>query len=137
MGKLTAAAAATAVATNDSLEKPAFVVGDRVEKLCLKCGEERGHVITSLNKRGKISRVTCPKCGTLGTFKTGASVSARRKVEPGAPYDQSRAYRAGQTMLHPTFGQGEVTALIEPLKIDVLFADRMRRLIHGRPSSSN
>jgi hypothetical protein len=136
MGKLTAAAVA-AVAANDSLEKPVFVVGDRVEKLCLKCGEERGHVIASLNKRGKISRVTCPKCGTVGTFKTGASVGSRRKVEPGAPYDQSRAYRAGQTMLHPTFGQGEVTALIEPLKIDVLFADRMRRLIHGRPSSSN
>ena len=35
-------------------------------------------------------------------------------------------------MMHPTFGQGEVTALIEPLKIDVLFADRMRRLVHAR-----
>ena len=56
------------------------------------------------------------------------------KLEPGGPYDQTRAYRAGQTMQHPTFGQGEVTALIEPLKIDVLFADRMRRLIHGRPA---
>ena len=114
------------------VEKPAFVVGDRVEKLCVKCGEERGHVIASLTKRGKISRVTCPKCGTLGTFKSGAATGTRRKVDPGAPYDQTRAYRTGQTMMHPTFGQGEVTALIEPLKIDVLFADRMRRLIHAR-----
>jgi hypothetical protein len=30
------------------------------------------------------------------------------------------------------WGQGEVTALIEPKKIDVLFADRIRRLIHSR-----
>ena len=126
-----------AVAVAVAVDKQTFVVGDRVEKLCLKCGEERGHVIASLNKRGKISRVTCPKCGTLGTFKTGVSTGTRRKVDPGAPYDQSRAYRAGQTLLHPTFGQGEVTALIEPLKIDVLFADRMRRLIHGRHSTSN
>lgn len=33
-------------------------------------------------------------------------------------------------MMHPNFGEGEVTAVIEPGKIDVLFADRMRRLIH-------
>ena len=128
--KVAAAAVAVEIA-----EKPAFVVGDRVEKLCVKCGEERGHVIASLTKRGKISRVTCPKCGTVGSFKTGAATGTRRKLDPGAPYDQTRAYRTGQTMMHPTFGQGEVTALIEPQKIDVLFADRMRRLVHARSAS--
>jgi hypothetical protein len=35
-------------------------------------------------------------------------------------------------MMHPTYGPGEVTSVIEPQKIDVLFADRMRRLIHSR-----
>jgi len=34
-------------------------------------------------------------------------------------------------LMHSTFGEGEVTALIEPQKMDVLFADRMRRLIHA------
>jgi hypothetical protein len=34
-------------------------------------------------------------------------------------------------MMHPSFGEGEVTAVIESGKIDVLFADRMRRLIHA------
>ena len=124
--------AAAAAAAVEVAEKPPFVVGDRVEKLCVKCGEERGHVIASLTKRGKISRVTCPKCGTVGSFKSGAASGTRRKLDPGAPYDQTRAYRTGQTMMHPTFGQGEVTALIEPQKIDVLFADRMRRLVHAR-----
>ena len=28
---------------------------------------------------------------------------------------------------------GEVTAVIEPQKIDVLFSDRVRRLIHSQP----
>jgi hypothetical protein len=121
--------------TVESIETPTLVIGDRVEKLCVKCGEERGHVIASLSKLGKISRVSCPKCGTLGTFKSSVRTGAKRKLEPGAPYDQTRGYRAGQTMLHPTFGHGEVTALIEPLKIDVLFADRMRRLIHARPAA--
>jgi hypothetical protein len=111
--------------------QPAFIVGDRVEKFCVPCDEERGHVVASLNKRGKISRVTCPKCGTRGTFKGSAITGGSRQVTPSAPYDRTRNYRAGQTMLHPMFGQGEVTALIEPQKIDVLFSDRIRRLIHA------
>ena len=124
-----------AATVEENGEKSAFVVGERVEKFCIKCQEERGHVIASLTKRGKISRVSCPKCGTLGTFKTGAASGNKRKLDPGAPSDQTRAYRAGQTMVHPTFGQGEVTALIEPLKIDVLFPDRIRRLIHAQPAN--
>jgi len=50
-----------AAAVEENAEKPAFVVGERVEKFCIKCQEERGHVIASLTKRGKISRVSCPK----------------------------------------------------------------------------
>ena len=33
--------------------------------------------------------------------------------------------------MHATFGEGEVTAIIEPQKMDVLFADRIRRMIHA------
>jgi hypothetical protein len=44
----------------------------------------------------------------------------------------ARTYRTGQVMIHPMWGPGEVTAVIEPRKIDVLFADRIRRLIHSR-----
>jgi hypothetical protein len=35
-------------------------------------------------------------------------------------------------MMHSTFGQGEVTAVLELQKIDVLFGDRTRRLIHAQ-----
>lgn len=113
-------------------EKHVYVMGERVEKLCAVCGVERGHVVSSLTKRGTISRVDCPICGTRSTFKSGTKTSGRASVSAGAPYDQKRLYRAGQTLMHPSFGLGEVTALIEPQKIDVLFADRMRRMIHGR-----
>lgn len=122
----------TAMATEVS--ERVFVIGDRVEKFCVTCGEERGHVISSLTKRGKIGRVTCPKCGTRGAFKSDPAAGQRRQQTTGAPYDQSKVYRTGQSMVHPIFGPGEVTALIEPQKIDVLFADRMRRLVHARHS---
>ena len=114
------------------MEKQTFAVGDRVEKLCIVCREERGHVVASVTKRGQISRVTCPKCGTLSSFKSGVKLTVGRSTLIGAPYDRTRTYRTGQTLMHPNFGLGEVTAVIEPQKIDVLFADRMRRLIHSR-----
>lgn len=119
------------VETAEKIEKRTFVVGERVEKLCTKCEVERGHVVASVTKRGQVSRVTCPICQTRSTFKSGVKTSARTS-QAGAPYDPARQYRAGQTLMHPSFGLGEVTALVEPQKIDVLFADRMRRMIHGR-----
>ena len=114
------------------MEQQAHKVGERVEKFCAACGEERGHVVASVTKRGQISRVSCPVCGTRSTFKARAGAAAREVVSPGAPYDRTRTYRAGQSMTHPVFGHGEVTAVIESQKIDVLFADRMRRLVHAR-----
>jgi hypothetical protein len=115
------------------MEKQTFTVGERVVKLCAVCQEERGHVVASVTKRGQISRVDCPKCGTRSAFKSGAGLAANHAAaKAGAPYDRTYTYRKGQTMTHPTYGIGEVTAVIEPQKIDVLFDDRVRRLIHAR-----
>jgi len=116
------------------MEMQTHMVGERAEKFCEKCDEQRGHVVASITKQGRISRVTCPKCGTRGTFKSAQGKSPRRASTQmaGALYDRTRTYKAGQTMTHPVYGHGEITALIEPEKIDVLFADRLRRLIHAR-----
>lgn len=115
------------------MEKNVYAIGDRVEKLCPVCGEERGHVVSSLTKLGRISRVSCTGCGTIGTFKSGVKTTgARAALKAGAPYDRTLTYRAGQTLMHPVFGLGEVTAVIEPQKIDVLFSDRLRRMLHGQ-----
>ena len=115
------------------VEKPTYAIGDRVEKLCAVCNEERGHVVASVTKRGSISRVTCPKCGTRSSFSSGTKLTgSRSKSVQSEPDHMARTYRTGQVMIHPLWGPGEVTAIIEPRKIDVLFADRIRRLIHSR-----
>jgi hypothetical protein len=116
------------------MEKTQYTVGDRVNKHCAVCGEERGHIVALVNKNGRISRVTCPQCSTRSTFKSRDGVVEDQALlkKESTPYDWRRTYRKGQTLLHPTFGVGEVTAVIEPQKIDVLFADRLRRLVHAR-----
>jgi hypothetical protein len=116
------------------VEKAIYSVGARVDKFCVICQEERGHVVVSVTKRGQISRVSCPKCGNRSSFKADPnSGKTRSEVKSGAPYDRTRTYRTGQHMTHPMYGLGEVTAVIEPQKIDVLFSDRVRRLIHSQP----
>ncbi|HSE30040.1 MAG TPA: hypothetical protein VLA93_00525 [Pyrinomonadaceae bacterium] len=110
-------------------EKQILKAGDRIEHMCVTCNEERGHVVASVSATGKVTRVSCPICGTLASYKAG---SIRKSVNgASAPYDRTRTYRKGQTLKHSMFGEGEVTAIIEPHKMDVLFADRMRRLIHA------
>jgi len=111
-------------------EKRVFKIGDRVDQMCITCNEERGHIVVSLSKAGRITRVGCPMCASRVTYRRGTTRRASNKL--GEPYDRMRAYRKGQTLMHPTFGEGEVTAIIEPQKMDVLFADHIRRMIHAQ-----
>ena len=110
-------------------EKAVFKIGDRVDQMCVTCNEERGHIVVSVSKTGSITRVSCPMCESRVTYRAGTTRRASAKVS--ATYDRARTYRKGQILMHPMFGEGEVTAIIEPQKMDVLFADRVRRLIHA------
>ena len=116
----------------NSMEKRVFTEGERTDQLCTVCGEERGHIVTAVNKRGQISRVTCSRCATLSRFKSSLRTSPRLAVKTPSPYDRTSIYHAGESFTHERFGIGEVTQLVEPKKIDVLFQDRVRRLIHAQ-----
>ena len=111
-------------------EKPVFKIGDRVDQMCISCNEVRGHIVVSVSKAGKITRVGCPMCASRVMYRAGTTRRASNKL--GAPYDRGRTYRRGETLLHATFGEGEVTAIVEPQKMDVLFGDRIRRMIHAQ-----
>jgi len=114
------------------MEKEVFTVDQRVDQLCAVCGEERGHIVKSVTKLGQISRVSCSKCGTVSIFKRSLRTSPRPANKIPSPYDRTVTYRAGQSMTHEMFGIGEVTRLIEPRKMEVLFQDRLRCLIHAQ-----
>ena len=109
--------------------KTVVKIGDRVDQMCINCKEERGHIVTSLSKAGRITRVSCPMCDSSVVYRAGTIRRASNKL--AAPYDRGRTYRKGQMLMHPMFGEGEVTAIIEPQKMDVLFADRVRRMMHA------
>src|SRR5688572_31577319 len=69
-------------------DKQTFAIGDRVEQMCITCGEERGHIVASMTKKGKITRVSCPICASRVPYKSGTTRRTSNKV--GAPYDRAR-----------------------------------------------
>ena len=56
-----------------------FNIGDRVEQMCITCGEERGHIVASITKKGKITRVSCPICGSRVPYKSGTDAPSVEK----------------------------------------------------------
>lgn len=114
--------------------KATYNIGDNVEKYCPECVEQLSHIVKSVTKTGAVSRVNCSKCGLLGTFKPSATLNKAQNLatKTGALYEQTKTYRTGQIMSHPSFGTGEVMSVLDNRMIDVLFTDRVRRLVHAR-----
>lgn len=110
-----------------------YEAGQTAEMMCSACDSEQNHTIESVTKKGQITKAFCETCKTVSTFSRGQKTSVEMaKNKTASPYDRTRKYRKGQAMTHSTFGQGEVTAVIEPQKIDVLFGEKTRRLIHAQ-----
>lgn len=110
-----------------------YEVGGSIEMMCSVCDIDQSHNIVTVTKQGKISKASCETCETVSTFVRGAKTSVSvGSGKNASPYDRMRKYRKGQSMTHEKFGRGEVTAVIEPQKIDVLFSDGTRRMLHDQ-----
>ena len=115
------------------VKKEVFTVDESVEMMCSACDVVQNHKVKSVTKQGKMTKAACEACETLSTFTRGVKTSVAMGTGKNAsPYDRMRSYRKGQAMTHDKFGRGEVTAVIESHKIDVLFGDTTRRLIHSQ-----
>ncbi|CAN5575693.1 hypothetical protein BH10ACI1_BH10ACI1_15160 [soil metagenome] len=115
------------------MTKEKYEAGQSLEMMCSVCDDDQPHTIETVTKQGKITKASCQTCQTSSTFRKGVKTAvAMSKTKSASPYDRTRKYRKGQAMMHSVFGQGEVTSVIEPQKIDVVFGDRTRRLIHAQ-----
>ena len=115
------------------MKKVVYAIGDSVEMMCSACDIEQMHKVAAVTKQGVVTNAVCEACETASTFTRGVKTSvAVGRGKNASPYDRMRKYKKGQAMTHDVFGRGEVTAVIEPQKIDVLFADKTRRLIHAQ-----
>ena len=132
-------------------------IGGNVDAWCSRCKLELAHTIEIITD-GKIKRVHCNTCRTQHAYRTGppgTATAARsggsrssgrngtRAVRPNQyevllrgrsaasaqPYSTSARMQVGDLLSHPVFGLGAVTGARDN-KIDVLFPDRPRVLVH-------
>lgn len=110
-----------------------YEIGNSVSMFCSACDLETAHSVQAVTRLGKIQAAACDVCQTASKFRGGVKTSvAVGNGKAAGAYDRTRRYRKGQAMTHPVFGHGEVTAVFEMQKIDVLFGDTTRRLIHAQ-----
>ena len=133
------------------------IVGKDVDSWCTRCKLVLAHTIEAV-VNGKITRVHCNTChgqhayrasapGATGATRARKSSSSARAAGPARDYTSllgnrtaadARAYsiaerfKVGELISHPSFGLGAVMAERDRIKIEVLFPDGPRVLIHGR-----
>ena len=133
-----------------------FTIGKDIDSWCGKCKLMLAHTIETVVD-GKVKRAHCNTCNAQHAYKAyppgesprRASTTRRssKSNEPPVPADYetllkrhdaakarpyvgATAYGAGQLLRHTHFGLGIITAR-RGNKIDVLFPDKARTLVHA------
>jgi hypothetical protein len=138
-----------------------YKVGGYCESWCGRCKLMLGHTIEAIVS-GEPARVQCNTCHSQHNWKPYKPGEAPRQVRereergPRAPqpgqarashyselmkgknlalakrYSPKDKYAPGDLVEHPSFGLGVATALKDGTKIEVLFQEGAKVLVHGR-----
>lgn len=138
-------------------------VGKNVDGWCTRCKLVLAHTIETMVGE-KITRVHCNSCGGQHAYRKGppgtraaatrasgsrtavlASKAERpnqyqallrgRTADGARPYSTSTRFKVGDLVSHSTFGLGAITGERDNVKIDVLFAEGPRTLLHAQTTS--
>src|SRR6185436_8538025 len=141
--------------TDHSVKK----LGSNVDAWCGKCKMMLAHTIEAM-VGDKPTRVHCNTCRSEHSYKANPPAAARKTGprDPSAPtkppgkgrtskyqsllnakgaavaktYSPKDRYEAGDVLEHPTFGRGVATNVKDATKIEVLFENGSKLLVHGR-----
>ncbi len=135
--------------------------GENVDSWCGKCKRMLAHTIEAM-VGDKPARVHCNTCKAQHTYKANEPRVTTRQTRSGEPGDsvapqprKARAskyevslkgkdtalakryspkdnYSAGDVVQHPNFGLGVATAVKDNTKVEILFEQGPKLLVHGR-----
>jgi hypothetical protein len=136
-------------------------VGKEVLSQCNKCKLILAHIIVTMKDATTPDKVMCKTCKGTHSFKDPGATkrktsvdrviksakSGKKQTESVAElwnkainkstahskaYSTKEAFALGDVIDHPTFGQGVVERLIDNNKIEVIFQDEYRTLMHKK-----
>ncbi len=135
-------------------------VGKTMYVECKKCGTERYHLVLT-HKTATSAKIKCEVCGAQKAYSlpktsktprknTGAATRAAKSASnardahakeyekliqdagaESAAYNMKNKFEGGSKVNHPKFGMG-VVRTAQPEKIEVVFQDEVRSLVHNR-----
>jgi hypothetical protein len=141
-------------------------VGADIEAICGKCGEGWHVVVAKIGEQivkvlckhcGRQHRFRSADAPARPPRSRSASADAPRRTgaaravppappsapaveydpqQPPRPYRPADLFRAGERILHPTFGVGVVEVASIPGKMQVFFSDGRRTLVQAKPASA-
>ena len=131
-------------------------VGKDIDSWCTRCKMMLAHTVEAVVS-GRVTRVHCNTCGGQHAYRPKPPGSGgertRKRADSERPAKQVRDYASlvrgrdpssarayalterfadGELIRHPTFGLGVVTSLKDSNKIEVMFPDGGKTLIHRR-----
>jgi hypothetical protein len=120
----------------------ALTVGGAIDAYCSKCKSVKSHVLVAL-KGGRPAKTECGTCGSVHAYrKTAPDTSKKRSpfedamdgrdTSKAIPYKLDRKFNLSDVVKHKSFGIGLVTRVISDKKMEVLFEQSTKLLIHGR-----
>src|SRR5436190_15916997 len=143
-------------------EEDSDEVGGEIEAYCPspRCKADTTHTIISMYE-DEVRRVQCVVCGEVHAYRKprgeageegSAEGSAPAKRKPGSkpswedamarasepdlancrPYSIRDTYEEGDVVSHPVFDVGFVTELLPDNKVEIIFRDGPRILVHNR-----
>jgi hypothetical protein len=117
--------------------------GVEIEAWCPSCKLLRTHVIVAM-KGTRAAKTECRTCSSTHAYrKNPPNTQAKRRsqyedamegrdVSKPIAYKFTKKYNAEDVIKHKSFGIGLVTRQISEKKIEVLFQESLKLLVHGR-----
>ena len=133
-------------------------VAKEVLSYCTSCKIDLQHIVVAM-KGDKVAKVQCKTCKKEHAFRAPKGVTepppkkkkksaepaaqarsisaeweklmAEKKAAPTRNYNAKTIFALGDKLTHPSFGDGIVGRLIYPNKVEVIFRNDVKILIHG------
>ena len=137
-------------------EEDLFEVGAEVDAYCTRCKTDTPHTVVT-KYEDEIRSVTCTTCNTTHSYRPPRGeteddipepIAVRRRqasqkltwetamqeldLSTAVAYSPKELYAEGQVLEHPTFGLGYVCDVLSDTKLEALFEDGRRLLVHNR-----
>ena len=132
-----------------------LAVGKDVLSHCNRCKLNLSHIIVTMKDDEKPGKVKCNTCGATHAFKDPNKVTKKKKTTTRkrtskketinddwskrmkafkgeeVAYSPKGSYIPGDLIDHPTFGKGFVEKKIDLNKIEIIFEEEIKILVHN------